>query len=279
MSITSLKNAQRAWAERTGRAVDAAGYVDNLDSNLMIPLCEQSLSDFSRGSGGELKARRRNARAKLFATHSSAALACNAFEYWRIHGLNIIELALGLPASIESFQYEAQFPTGLEGEPPNLDVALRLSNRSIWAIESKFTEVFRQPKLPVSALKEKYFNKQQAIWTERGLPSCGKLATALRTGDIGFRRLDAVQLLKHALGLKASGLPFVLVYMWLDIETKAGDEHRADIDLFSKAVGVEIGFRAIPYQKFIAQLRIYASAQHDPFFAYFADRYGCKACQ
>ena len=65
MSLASLKNAQRAWAARTDRAVDAVGYVRGLDINLMVPLCEESVRDFARGSGGELKARRQSGRAKL----------------------------------------------------------------------------------------------------------------------------------------------------------------------------------------------------------------------
>jgi hypothetical protein len=75
-----MKKAQRAWAARTDHAVDAAGYVREIAMNLMVPLCEDSLRDFSRGSGGELKASRQGARVKLLATHSSAALTCNAFE-------------------------------------------------------------------------------------------------------------------------------------------------------------------------------------------------------
>jgi hypothetical protein len=65
LSLASLKNAQRAWAARTDRAVDAVGYVRGLDINLMVPLCEESVRDFARGSGGELKARRQSGRAKL----------------------------------------------------------------------------------------------------------------------------------------------------------------------------------------------------------------------
>jgi len=277
LSLTALKNTQRAWADRTGHAVDAAGYVSEIAMNLLVPLCDDSLQNFLRGSGGELKARHPGARAKLLATHSSAALACNAFEYWRSRGWGFIEAALELPARIVSFNYEAQFPTGLEGEPPNLDVALGLSDESVWAIESKFTEPFRGTKQVSAALKDKYFPGQRPIWTERGLPACGELAAALRRGDMSFRRLDAPQLLKHGLGLKMSGRSFALAYMWLDSDTAGGTEHREEIDRFSQAVGAELCFRPMSYQQFIAKLRLCAGPHHNPFFAYFADRYGCQA--
>jgi hypothetical protein len=245
--------------------------------NLLIPLCNDSLRDFARGSGGELrKARRSGARAKLLATHSSAALACNAFEYWRSREWALVEIALGLPAPVVSFNYEAQFPTGLEGEPPNLDAAFGLRDGSIWAIESKYMEPFRPSKSAVAALKEKYFPDGRPIWTERGLPACGELAAALRRGDVFFRRLDAVQLLKHALGLKMCGRRFTLAYMWLDSNTKAGEEHRSEVDRFSKAVGTEISFLPLSYQQFVTKLRLHSGPNHDPFFTYFAERYGCE---
>jgi hypothetical protein len=275
LNLSSLKNAQRAWAVRTGRTVDAAGYVPDLSANTIVPLCEESLREFALGSGGELNAGRRGAPPKLLATHSSAALACNAFEYWRPQQYwRIVELALALPSRIVSFQYEAHFPTGLEGKPPNLDVLLALFDGSVCAIESKFTEPFRS-RSSFAALKEKYFPNQQPIWTERGLPACGELAMALRSGEISFRRLDATQLLKHALGLKASGRPFALAYMWLDMDTAGADEHREDIERFSRCVGSELAFRAISYQQFLKELRLYAGTCHDRFFDYFEDRYGC----
>ena len=56
LGLASLKNAQRAWAARTDRGMDAPGYVRGLDMNLVLPLCEESLRVFARGSGGEIKA-------------------------------------------------------------------------------------------------------------------------------------------------------------------------------------------------------------------------------
>jgi len=63
--------------------------------------------------------------------------------------------------------------------------------------------------------------------------------------------------------------------MWLDSDTKAGEEHRDELGSFSRAVGAELSLRPVPYQQFITQLRLHAGPHHDPFFAYFADRYGC----
>jgi hypothetical protein len=124
------------WAEERRLSLDDAGYVAELEQNLLQPLSEATKSDFARGSGGELRPRA-NRRSKLQAVHSSAALACNAFDYWRHHGLGFVETALDLPSPILELRFEAQFPTGLQGEPPNADLALDLKNGTTWGVVNR----------------------------------------------------------------------------------------------------------------------------------------------
>ena len=59
--------------------------------------------------------------------------------------------------------------------------------------------------------------------------------------------------------------------------TQALSRIREEIDRFSQAVGAELCFRPMSYQQFFAKLRLCAGPHHNPFFAYFADRYGCQA--
>ncbi len=59
----------------------------------------------------------------MHAVHSSSVLACNVFDYWRAKDLGLMGQALGIESLIERITFEAQFPTGLPGSPPNLDVA------------------------------------------------------------------------------------------------------------------------------------------------------------
>ena len=221
MSCSALKDAQVAWATRKRIQLDDAGYVRTLRQNLFRPLSDASARDFGRGSGGELKGLSRR-RPKLHAVHSSAALACNAFDYWRLHGVGFIEMAMKLPAPIHEMRFEAQFPTGLDGEPPNLDLALELRNGATWGIESKFTEPFCSPKDPRKALKDKYFTRDASLWSERGLTRCGQLALDIRAGGERFRRLDVAQLLKHILGLHTCRRTYALVYLWMDDDSEHG---------------------------------------------------------
>jgi hypothetical protein len=209
----------------------------------------------------------------LLALHSSAALVCNAFEYWRTGELEVIERALGLPASIMEMRFEAQFPTGLKGEPPNLDVALELENGSTWAIEYKFTEPFGGAKDPRKSLRAAYFPGDTTIWTQRGLRRCGEIAKKLRDGELRWRRLDAPQLLKHILGLHTCRRTFTLVYLWMDTNSAAGEEHRKELAAFTEELSGEVPFVSVSYQQFVGRLRALTGPRHGKYFEYMQDRY------
>ncbi|MEP7247187.1 MAG: hypothetical protein ABI885_26365, partial [Gammaproteobacteria bacterium] len=143
-------------------------------------------------------------RAKMSALHSSAALAVNVFDYWSERSPGLLVTALGLNGPAAPIEFEAQFPTALDGIPPNLDVAIRFHSGAVIGIESKFTE-WLAPKSPNKEhFRDKYFDVGEAaggLWTSAGLPKCQKLAEAVHAKATRFRYLDAAQLLKHALGL------------------------------------------------------------------------------
>lgn len=76
----------------------------------------------------------------MHALHSLAALAVNVFDYWTDRALEPLVSVLGLQGRAMKLAFECQFPTGLGGTPPNLDVAIFFQDTSLTAIESKFSE-------------------------------------------------------------------------------------------------------------------------------------------
>jgi hypothetical protein len=233
----------------------------------------QTEDEFNRGSGGELRVNRTGGQPKMLALHSSSVLACNVFDHWRASA-DMISKGLGIGQPIQRLTFEAQFPTGLPGKPPNIDVALWLESGEVWAIESKFTEPFGAQKTG-STMKDKYFPKDRPIWNDYGLPQCGRLAVSIRTGAVKFRHLDAAQLLKHALGLQVNHRGhFTLCYLYVDSEMPESTQHCDELAEFAKAINSDFPFVHVSYKTFLKRLRDHATGNHDAYFEYITNRYG-----
>ena len=78
----------------------------------------QAKAAFERGSGAELLDTP-SRPAKMKALHSSSALAVNFFDYWAGTDSSPLQRALDLESQIVKVDFEAQYPTGLTGSPPN----------------------------------------------------------------------------------------------------------------------------------------------------------------
>ncbi|RYZ83313.1 MAG: hypothetical protein EOP06_20205, partial [Proteobacteria bacterium] len=209
------------WARRKKRAITSQGYFTRLEDNLLQPLSDSALNGFGNGGGSELIDT--NSRpAKMKALHSSAALAVNFFDYWTSAGVAPLAKAMrfedvGEKADIRKFEFERQYPTGLGGNPPNLDIAIEFESGFTIAIESKFTEWMTPKSMNKESFRPTYFPPDYGVWRERGLPSCQRLAEAISRGEEYFRWLDVPQLLKHALGLAtALSDKFSLHYIYFD---------------------------------------------------------------
>lgn len=274
--VVGIRDTWRAeqfrWADEHGCTHDPKGYVNDLSCNLFQPMSLATKDDFSHGGGGELRAGRRASQPKMQALHSSSVLACNVFDYWRSNGVGPVGKALGVGPCIERLTFEAKFPTGLPGEPPNIDVALWLESGHVWGIESKFTEPFGPPK-PPPVFKGKYFPDDRPVWSDRGLIKCGALADALQKRE--FRHLDAAQLLKHALGLHKNHQDrFTLCYLYVDDrDSPECSQHRNEITKFAEAVDGDFPFVPLSYIAFLKRLRDLAGEGHDTYFAYICERY------
>jgi hypothetical protein len=146
------------------------------------------------------------------ALHSCSALVCNVFDYWRDRDCSALAGAIALPSGIRDIEFERKFPTGLPGNPPNIDVVLSLYDGSIIAIKSKFFEPYWSRH--ISGFKNKYFTSEPGYWERSGCSKCQSLASRLHSGDIAFRWLNAEQLLKQVLGLAGFKKRWELLYLW-----------------------------------------------------------------
>ncbi|MDY0211739.1 MAG: hypothetical protein RBR06_01890 [Desulfuromonadaceae bacterium] len=170
-----LRN-QRAWAKSVGLKSDEKGYLPTYEANLFQSMNPETKTSFDQGSGAELVDTARYP-AKMRALHSSSALAVNFFDWWVANSNGPLLEALGIqsPAGCR-VRFEAQYPTGLPGNPPNLDVTLGLPDGEIIGIESKFTEWLTPKPKSKNQFKGKYFPEDPGVWSLVSLPKCQALA-------------------------------------------------------------------------------------------------------
>ncbi len=260
---------QQSWAANRKIAV-RSGYTEALADNLFQPLHSATLLDFERGSGDELG--RNGRRGKMQALHSSSALAVNVFDYWRGQSLAWVARTLSLASEPSFLGFEAQFPTGLQGTPPNLDLAFVLTGRRTVAVESKFTETYSHAN-KVAPFSPAYFPTGNGLWRVRALPRCQKLACRLHRGELQFHYLNAEQLLKHVLGLVQPSVgQFTLLYLWYAIPSDEARQ-KEEIKAFSDEISSELDFRALTYQELFSSALRDLGAEHEAYLNYLGERY------
>jgi restriction endonuclease-like protein len=270
---------QKAWASRQGFVPDARGYLPELKSNLFSPLSDVALAAFQGGAGQELadgpaRGKKPGRPAKMRALHSSSALVVNVFDYWTPRDKAALAKSLGLKWKVTSIGYEAKPMTGLPGIPPNLDLELVLSDGTVVAVESKFTEWLTRKRGDGERFKAKYFANGSLHWAQRKLPGCQKLAEELNSKQCHYEFLDAPQLLKHALGLATQrGDKFSLLYLYFDFSGTPATTHKAELSDFSRRLDPHLRFRAMSYQQLFDGLKRYAGSDHSSYLGYLGDRY------
>jgi hypothetical protein len=271
-SRTNIQAKQKSWAQSRGLLPDEQGYLSSFAENLFEPLSPEGTASFTNGSGNELVSRD-GVPAKMRALHSSSALAINVFHYWCQSPDSVLN-ALNLGAGGLKVKFETQFPTGLTGNPPNLDVCVWRADGSIVGIESKFTEWLTAKPAGKEHFKPKYFPVDRALWASHGLPGCQRTAQALVRQELTFRYLDAPQLLKHALGLANSKLPFELCYLYYEARVPEAEVHRRELEEFRTCIRGDFDFHVLTYQDVFERLRAAATIPADSeYVAYLAARY------
>jgi hypothetical protein len=207
-------------------------------------------ADLSQGGGNELQS------GKFNSISSSSALGINAFGVF-------YEPQFMTWPTIESEKFtnpafEKKLSNGLRGTNPNLDVFFENHN-SVLAIECKFLETLtvKKPKFSDQYLNIKD-NRRNSKWFQ--------LMNEIINGNIGFRYLDAAQLIKHYFGLAHeyadSNLDLEIGYVFWepdengDVPVPVVDlyaEHRKECQRFAKLVdGDVVKFSFYSYFELIA---------------------------
>lgn len=264
-----IKARQRAWAIRKALTFDADGYCACVDDNLFRGLSPVARREFESGDGAELG--KDGGRGKLQALHSSSALACNWFDYWRTRDLQPLSRAFGVPAGFSTLALEQKVPTGLGRIPPNLDVFLMGGDGTVFAIESKFTEPYTKS-TGKTYLKPAYFPDGRSLWAEAGLPGCQTVAEALRTERHEFELLDVAQLLKHTLALaRRFGDRWSLCCLWFEVPGSVASLHRQELTDFAAQIAAH--FSALTYQELFVRMSALVGQEDSEYMAYLRDRY------
>jgi hypothetical protein len=168
----------------------------------------------------------------------------------------------------DRLRFEVQYPTGLGGVPPHLDVIIDRSGSAPLAIESKFTEVYSPAH---NEFRPSYF-AAPGLWD--GFDGSERLAVAVADGSTQFKHLGAAQLVKHALGLKNAYGPkrFRLLYLWYEWPGEIADAHKAESERFAQAVDDDFDFAALTYQELLEGLRVIPEPRPG-YLTYLEDRY------
>lgn len=265
-ALKSIVAAQNAWAR--DRVLTDRGCNVSLDDNLFQrPMNAETLAEFRAGAGDETGfSGTQSKRAKMLSLRSSSVLAVNVFDYWRHRDLRALASALGYTCEFVSLEFERPFAHGLSSAKPHLDVVVHAAGGPPLAIESKFTEPYSvAPQFRSAPLAAKYMDRKR--WADVRLPACQRIAEQLGH-DLTSHRLDAGQLLKHALGLAndpAGHGPdgeMNLFYIWFDTGCGEAEEHRSELLSFAASVDGHLGFRHSTYQDLFRNLSSVASGDY-----------------
>jgi hypothetical protein len=223
------------------------------------------LAALRRSPGNEL------ASGKFDNPDSSAALVANAFGWFLGRPKSLPPLPgvpMGQPDDVQ-IEAEMRFPWA-GGRHPWMDAAITTPTTLV-GVESKRYEPFRPRKTPV--FSEAYDSRD---WGP-GMARFTAMRLALTSGRQTYRHLDAVQLVKHAYGLKTQSLKrargAVLVYLhaapkdWASgkpVDAKAISRHQSEVADFARAVkGDDVTFVALRWADLLAQWSQYpATAAH-----------------
>ena len=274
---------QVLWAYRHGKRLrGSAGhrgrpaYTETLDDNLFESLTAEAREEYAKGDGREL-GRGGSEPGKMQAVHSSSALSCNLFHYWRrINRLDIIATACGLPQrNLQGLAFEQHFTIDARFRfAPNLDAVFTYggTGRRQIGVECKFSEPFSTRTL--LGLKEEYLRSTlDDVW--KTLPSLRTLARELSPDNRRYKYLDAAQLVKHVLGLRrSSGSACQLLYLYYDAPGVAGATHSKEVqDFVEIAREDQMNVISATYQDTLIRLAREQRAQHAAYMDYMVERY------
>ena len=214
---------------------------------------------YARAGGNEIES------GKFDSPESSAALAANVFGYF-CDTARLPDFPRGghfsfltSPVNRIDLERSLRFPWS-GGSHPWLDAVIETTD---WlaGIESKRFEPFRDTK--TSGFSEAY---DRDVWGANMQPFI-EMKDAIISGKLQFKFLDAVQLVKHAFGIRTqaarAGKRPALVYLYAEppgypdgriIPATHFAAHQAEVARFAEAVsGAEVEFSALSHQSLNAE--------------------------
>jgi hypothetical protein len=283
-SYLLISQQQKQWAARHRIGFNGSSRVVDIDANLFRPLHPDSYADFTAGDGGELMG-------KIKALHSSAALVCNTFDYWRTRP-DVIGKCLGFSSKANELSFEKKlmlfdsvipdYSSDPRRKRPNADVYM--SDHDLqWqlAIEAKFTEPYvKYPKRPgVKAFTSTYFRSEvEELWS--GMQGTRIVAERIQGGWNAFKMLDPTQLITTALACRANfgASGWKLVFLWYEVNEngEATDDSKQlaeEIAQFTAFIGNEVPFESLTWQALFRCLEENTSAEDSEYLAYLQGRY------
>jgi hypothetical protein len=177
--------------------------------------------------------------ARLRLPQSASAMALNSFLPWRDRSEGLVLVGQG---PFTELRFAARCPTGVRGTPPLLDL-LAANGDSLVAVAARGADyIGRKPSRLAAAYAGTRLPDDMAGWQS---------LLDLLEGEPGrFRHIDAVALLKNAIGLARTfpGRRLTLLYLFWEPRTAddlAFHRHRAEIRLLAQTVqGAVVSFEA-----------------------------------
>jgi hypothetical protein len=265
-ALNEIIERQVEWADRHGIPYQKPNMCRSVGDNLFLPLDPDTTMEFGEGAGSELGTS--DAPGSMSSLRSSSALAVNVFAPWRGTDIAPLSSLFASDPSANRLRFEVQYPTGLRGIPPHLDVVIDRPGGIPLAIESKFTEVYSPAH---NGFRDSYFEKP-GLWD--GFDHVHELALAIADGSVQFEYLGAAQLIKHALGLKKAYGPtgFRLLYLYYEWPSEIAVLHSAEIDRFADIAQLDLDFASMTYPELFDRLETIEEPRTG-YRSYLSDRY------
>jgi hypothetical protein len=265
-ALNEIIERQVEWADRHDIPYQKPNMCRSVGDNLFLPLDPDSTTEFGEGAGSELGTR--DVPGSMASLRSSSALAVNVFAPWRGTDIAPLSSLFASARSANRLRFEVQYPTGLRGIPPHLDVVIDRPGGTPLAIESRFTEIYSSAH---NGFRESYFEKP-GLWD--GFDHVHELALAIADGSVQFEYLGAAQLIKHALGLKKAYGPmgFRLLYLYYEWPSEIAVLHSAEIDRFADIAQLDLDFASMTYPELFDRLETIEEPRTG-YRSYLSDRY------
>ena len=157
-----------------------------------------------------------------------------------------------------SLEQTVPFPWRPAGKHPWLDAFVETETHIV-GIESKRYEPFRSHKKV--RFSDAYW---RPVWGD-DMAAFEKVRDQLQSGELEFKRLDGVQLVKHAFGMRTEGVrrgkKCKLVYLYADpsqwsdgrpLDKDTQRQHASEAEYFERLVsGCEVGFTFLTYKEML----------------------------